>query len=127
MKPGTNVGMGRDYTLFAKIDGMVRYHTQGGKSVVSVLPETEELKTSSITVLDLARFRGAKANEVGNIYVEEFTRVGLQVMGDCVSCGADLSAFNAYPSKSGCWKCEGCIEDDGWDSLEEANKDIFGG
>ncbi len=23
--PGTNVGMGRDYTLFAKIDGIVQY------------------------------------------------------------------------------------------------------
>jgi large subunit ribosomal protein L27 len=23
--PGKNVGMGRDYTLFAKIDGVVRY------------------------------------------------------------------------------------------------------
>jgi large subunit ribosomal protein L27 len=23
--PGTNVGMGRDYTLFAKIDGMVKF------------------------------------------------------------------------------------------------------
>ena len=23
--PGTNVGMGRDYTLFAKVDGVVRF------------------------------------------------------------------------------------------------------
>ena len=27
--PGTNVGMGRDYTLFAKIDGVVRYDRMG--------------------------------------------------------------------------------------------------
>ena len=25
--PGTNVGMGRDYTLFAKCDGVVKYET----------------------------------------------------------------------------------------------------
>lgn len=25
--PGENVGMGRDYTLFAKIDGVVKYET----------------------------------------------------------------------------------------------------
>jgi large subunit ribosomal protein L27 len=25
IKPGTNVGMGKDYTLFAVIDGFVRY------------------------------------------------------------------------------------------------------
>lgn len=27
--PGTNVGMGRDYTLFAKIDGIVHYERLG--------------------------------------------------------------------------------------------------
>jgi len=27
--PGTNVGMGRDYTLFAKVDGVVHYGRKG--------------------------------------------------------------------------------------------------
>ena len=27
--PGQNVGMGRDYTLFAKIDGLVRFERRG--------------------------------------------------------------------------------------------------
>ncbi len=27
--PGTNVGMGNDYTLFAKIDGVVTYEREG--------------------------------------------------------------------------------------------------
>lgn len=27
--PGTNVGMGRDFTLFAKIDGVVKYERLG--------------------------------------------------------------------------------------------------
>jgi large subunit ribosomal protein L27 len=27
--PGQNVGMGRDYTLFAKIDGVVRFERKG--------------------------------------------------------------------------------------------------
>jgi len=27
--PGENVGMGRDYTLFAKIDGLVRFERRG--------------------------------------------------------------------------------------------------
>ena len=27
--PGQNVGMGRDYTLFAKIDGIVSYEREG--------------------------------------------------------------------------------------------------
>lgn len=36
---GTNVGLGRDYTLFAMIDGVVEYRTvRGNKKRVSVLP-----------------------------------------------------------------------------------------
>lgn len=35
--PGDNVGMGRDYTLYARIDGIVKYETKGkDKKVVSV-------------------------------------------------------------------------------------------
>jgi len=36
--PGQNVGMGRDYTLFALIDGVVRYETRRNKKFVSVYP-----------------------------------------------------------------------------------------
>jgi large subunit ribosomal protein L27 len=37
--PGDNVGMGRDYTLFSKVDGTVQYYKAGtGKVRVSVLP-----------------------------------------------------------------------------------------
>lgn len=40
IKPGENVGLGRDYTIFAKIDGIVQYETKGDRSIVSVLPDT---------------------------------------------------------------------------------------
>lgn len=37
--PGKNVGMGRDYTLFAKIDGVVQYDRLGRmRKRVNVLP-----------------------------------------------------------------------------------------
>ena len=38
--PGTNVGLGRDHTLFAKIDGHVRFDRKGPKQrqTVSVVP-----------------------------------------------------------------------------------------
>jgi large subunit ribosomal protein L27 len=37
--PGKNVGMGRDYTLFALIDGIVRYeHMDKQRKRVAVLP-----------------------------------------------------------------------------------------
>ena len=39
IKPGINVGMGRDYTLFARADGFVRFeHISGGRKQVSVYP-----------------------------------------------------------------------------------------
>lgn len=35
--PGDNVGMGRDYTLYARINGIVKYETKGkDKKVISV-------------------------------------------------------------------------------------------
>jgi large subunit ribosomal protein L27 len=38
--PGENVGMGRDYTLFATIDGIVKYETKGrDKKHVSIVPQ----------------------------------------------------------------------------------------
>ena len=38
--PGTNVGMGKDHTLFALIDGIVKFHLgKNDRSFVSVLPK----------------------------------------------------------------------------------------
>ena len=39
IKPGVNVGLGRDFTIFAKVDGCVKFETiRGGRKRVSVLP-----------------------------------------------------------------------------------------
>ena len=41
-KPGNNVGLGRDYTLFATIDGYVKFETvRDRRKQVSVYPEEE--------------------------------------------------------------------------------------
>ncbi|MEA3195884.1 MAG: large subunit ribosomal protein [Betaproteobacteria bacterium] len=39
--PGTNVGMGRDHTLYARVNGQVQYAVHGAqqKSIVSVILE----------------------------------------------------------------------------------------
>ncbi len=37
--PGANVGLGRDYTLFATLDGYVKFETRHGRKLVSVYPE----------------------------------------------------------------------------------------
>jgi large subunit ribosomal protein L27 len=40
--PGQNVGLGKDHTLFALVDGKVEYRTKAkGRVFVSVLPVTE--------------------------------------------------------------------------------------
>ena len=37
--PGMNVGLGNDYTLYALVDGKVKFgYTRGGRRIVSVLP-----------------------------------------------------------------------------------------
>ncbi len=36
--PGSNVGLGRDYTIFSLIDGKVKFTTKSGRKVVNVLP-----------------------------------------------------------------------------------------
>ena len=35
--PGKNVGMGRDYTLFATAEGVVNFHSKLGRRLISVL------------------------------------------------------------------------------------------
>ncbi|MEI7640941.1 MAG: 50S ribosomal protein L27 [bacterium] len=46
-KPGKNVGMGKDYTIFAKIQGFVKFEMKGGKRVISVYPTS--VNTASAT------------------------------------------------------------------------------
>jgi large subunit ribosomal protein L27 len=40
--PGQNVGMGRDYTLYAKTDGTVKYtRKRGDRRIISIVPKAE--------------------------------------------------------------------------------------
>ncbi len=36
--PGVNVGLGRDHTLFAKIDGTVKFENKGNRRTCGVYP-----------------------------------------------------------------------------------------
>jgi large subunit ribosomal protein L27 len=40
-KPGNNVGLGKDYTIFALIEGQVSFETKHGRKHVSVYPAAE--------------------------------------------------------------------------------------
>jgi len=41
--PGKNVGLGRDHTIFALIEGRVQFSSKKGHKVVSIQPYEEEL------------------------------------------------------------------------------------
>ncbi|MFQ5480642.1 MAG: 50S ribosomal protein L27 [Thermodesulfobacteriota bacterium] len=36
--PGDNVGMGRDYTIFARVNGVVQFVDKGKRKFVNILP-----------------------------------------------------------------------------------------
>lgn len=43
-KPGNNVGLGRDYTIFATVDGHVKFETiRDNRKQISVYPEPERV------------------------------------------------------------------------------------
>ena len=42
--PGNNVGCGKDDTLFATIDGVVKYHDRKGRKLASVMPIVEAVQ-----------------------------------------------------------------------------------
>ena len=37
-RPGVNVGLGRDHTIYSRIDGMVEFTRRLGRCVVNVIP-----------------------------------------------------------------------------------------
>jgi large subunit ribosomal protein L27 len=37
--PGHNVGLGRDFTLYATIEGYVKFESRHGRKLISVYPE----------------------------------------------------------------------------------------
>ena len=39
--PGANVGMGKDYTIFAKVAGRVKFAVRCGKREISIIPVEE--------------------------------------------------------------------------------------
>jgi large subunit ribosomal protein L27 len=46
IKPGENVGVGKDYTLFALTDGVVRYDIRHGRKRVNIDPCEIEVVTA---------------------------------------------------------------------------------
>jgi hypothetical protein len=68
-----------------------------------------------ITVLDYTK---SIIGEKDTYTTDDFARAGVDILGGCEYCGATLAAYNAYPSKSGYWRCAGCIGSDGFPTVE---------
>ena len=48
--PGSNVGMGKDHTIFAKVEGQVAFRTKsGGRTYVSVEPASPSIQGSTLS------------------------------------------------------------------------------
>lgn len=80
--------------------------------------------SAPVTVMQLASHRLGREATNG----ADYEQAGMAMLGGCELCHASIAAYNACPSKSGYLRCaNGCIGPDGWDDVEQANRDIFGG
>lgn len=82
----------------------------------------------AITIRELAEYRLDQAGilpEGDSLNGGDFARAGLCIVGGCATCGASLAAYNGYPSKTGYWLCRDCLCGQGWETVEQANADIF--
>jgi hypothetical protein len=76
-----------------------------------------------ITIHQLAEHRLGKT---GDLTGQDYLDAGLSILGGCQVCHATLAGYNAYPAKTGYWRCSDDIYDEGWETVEEANEAIFG-
>jgi hypothetical protein len=76
-----------------------------------------------ITILDYVR---SIVGDKPAYHAEDFTGNGVAMLGGCERCYAMLGGYNAYPSTSGSWRCEGCIGDTGYATAEEFKIATFG-
>lgn len=69
-----------------------------------------------ITILDYVK---SQIGENETYIPENFFGNHADMLGSCERCEATVAAENAYPSKSGYWRCAECIGSDGFVTVEE--------
>lgn len=80
----------------------------------------------TVTIHNLAVFRGIEPDSDGNFNPGAYARLGLPFAGSCEHCSMSIVATDAYPSTTGKLRCLDCIGALGYETVEEANADIFG-
>jgi crotonobetainyl-CoA:carnitine CoA-transferase CaiB-like acyl-CoA transferase len=84
--------------------------------------DLEDEGPRALTVLQLAEYKLGRPAVTG----ADFEAAGLAMLGGCEDCHATVAAYNAYPSRSGYWRCAACIGDGGWTDLAEMATAIYG-
>lgn len=79
----------------------------------------------AITIYELAGHR-LHQPDATKLTGADFEEAGLPILGGCEVCAATVAAYNACPSQSGYLRCTGCIGTDGWDTVEDADRALFG-
>jgi hypothetical protein len=59
-------------------------------------------------------------------HAEDFTSNGVAMLGGCELCYAVLAGYNAYPSRSGYWRCADHIGGTGYATIAEFKASVFG-
>ena len=86
--------------------------------------QKEKLK-GIITMDDVAKAWGVQEDSDNCISMAEYERVGLNMLGGCECCGASIAIYNAYPAKSGFWRCSDCIGEDGFKTVKDFEKEGY--
>ncbi len=69
-----------------------------------------------ITILDYVK---AKTGDRPAYSDHDHWRAGVAMLGGCQACHATIASYNAYPSRSGYWRCASCIAGDGFDTVAD--------
>jgi hypothetical protein len=73
-------------------------------------------RTTPITILDYVEHVVGPQSSYTALDIEA---AGVPLMGGCEHCAATIAAYNAYPSRSGNWRCADCIGDTGFATVED--------
>jgi hypothetical protein len=69
-----------------------------------------------ITILDYVK---TVVGDKDTYAAEDFHRSGVAMTGGCQLCAATIACYNAYPSKSGYWRCADCIGGSGYPTVAD--------
>ena len=98
--PGTNIGLGRDHTLFALSNGYVKFHVgQRGRSLVSVVDENPNTPPSSAKKIGAptASAKAAAASTAQQKH-ELLAHIGLDTQQLSVELASSLSSSLTFSS-----------------------------